>query len=127
MPGCILVDVLNYLAEKYLFKAEIKNRTLSRFLDSAMTFRTCRIEKLTFILLNWLDLSLTMFAMTIGATELNPLMRQFIGSPMLMYAVKIVIPMFFAWALPGKILIPSIGLLVLVVIWNLKELIVFFF
>jgi hypothetical protein len=110
-----------------LLKADVKNKTLSRFLDSAMTFRSCKIEKLTFILLNWFDLSLTMFAMTIGATELNPLMRHLISSPVLMYAAKIVIPMFFAWLLPGKVLLPSIGLLVLVVGWNIFELLKFFF
>jgi hypothetical protein len=30
-----------------------------------------------------------------------------------------------AWLMPGKLLLPSIGLLVIVVIWNIKELILF--
>jgi hypothetical protein len=109
-----------------LLRVSVKNPVLERFLSSAMTFRTAKIEKLAFILLNWADLCLTMFALTIGATELNPLMRQLFGSPVLMYLAKIIIPMFFAWLLPGKVLIPSIGLLLLVVGWNIKELAVFF-
>jgi hypothetical protein len=109
-----------------LLKAAVKNPVLSNFLSSALTFRVCKKEKLAFILLNWLDLSLTMYALTIGATELNPLMRQMFGSPILMYLAKIIIPMFFAWLLPGKVLWPSIGLLILVAGWNIKELVVYF-
>jgi hypothetical protein len=109
-----------------LLKVSVNNPFLERFLASAMTFRIAKVEKLAFIVLNWADLCLTMFAMTIGATELNPLMRQLFGSPVLMYLVKIIVPMFFAWLLPGKILIPSIGLLILVLGWNIKELVVFF-
>lgn len=113
--------------ERYLARVGVKNKALGNFLASAMTFRTCRVEKLAFILLNWFDLCLTMYALTIGAHELNPLMRGMFGAPIQVYCAKIVIPMFFAWLLPGKVLIPSIGLLVLVAAWNIKELLVFFF
>jgi hypothetical protein len=110
-----------------LLKISVKNQVLGDLLASAFTFRVCKTEKLVFILLNWLDLGLTMFALTIGATELNPLMRHMFGSPILIYAAKIVVPMFFAWMLPGKVLLPSIGLLVLVAGWNIKELLVYYF
>jgi hypothetical protein len=113
--------------ERYIARIAVKNKALGNFLASAMTFRTCKAEKVSFIVLNWLDLCLTMFAMTIGAHELNPLMRGMFGAPILVYAAKIVIPLFFSWLLPGKVLIPSIGLLVLVAAWNIKELLVYFF
>jgi hypothetical protein len=115
------------LLDRYIAKVSLKNKVLGNFLSSAMTFRTCKVEKLAFILLNWFDLILTMFALTIGANEMNPLMRGMFGAPILVYCAKIVIPMFFAWLLPGKVLIPSIGLLVLVAAWNIKELVIFFF
>lgn len=110
-----------------MLKISVNNQVLSDLIASALTFRVCKTEKLVFILLNWLDLSLTMFALTIGATELNPLVRYMFVSPVLIYAAKIVVPMFFAWLLPGKILLPSIGLLVLVACWNIKELLIYYF
>jgi hypothetical protein len=103
------------------------SQMIANLLASVMTFRRDIKAKLAFILLNWIDLSLTLFAVTIGANELNPLMRNLIDSPVLIYAAKLVIPLFLAWLLPGIILAPSIGLLVLVVGWNVKEILVFFF
>jgi hypothetical protein len=99
----------------------IKNLTAS-----ALTFRVGAREKIAFIVLNWIDLSLTLFAMTIGANELNPVMRNMFGNPVYLYSAKMLIPTILAWALPSKILLPSIALLVLVVAWNIKELLVFF-
>jgi hypothetical protein len=42
--------------------------------------------------------------------------------PALLLIVKLIIPLVIAWLLPGKLLLPSIALLMFVVIWNLKEL-----
>jgi len=100
---------------------------IAGILSSALTFRRGTKEKVSFIVLNWVDLSLTLFALTIGAHEMNPLMRSLFESPVLMYAAKLVVPMFLAWLLPAKILIPSIGLLVVIVGWNITQLLMYFF
>ena len=93
---------------------------------SALTFRTGTKEKIAYIVLNWIDLSLTLFAMTIGANELNPLMRNMFSNPVYLNSTKLLIPTALAWLLPSKVLWPSIGLLILVVGWNIKELVLFF-
>ncbi len=95
-------------------------------LASVLTFRKCTLEKLSFIALNLIDFCLTIFASSIGAYELNPLMRNIVHSPSQLYLVKLVFPVVFAWLLPGKFLIPSIAFLVLVVGWDIRELIIFF-
>jgi len=104
----------------------MQTQIIKNLMASALTFRAGTREKIAFIVLNWLDLSLTLFAMTIGANELNPVMRNLFLNPVYLYSAKLLIPVFLAWALPSKILWPSIGLLVLVVGWNVKELVIFF-
>jgi hypothetical protein len=99
---------------------------MTNFLASAVTFKKATPEKLAFIILNLIDLGLTIFASSIGAHELNPLMNKMLAAPYQMYMVKLVIPVLLAWLLPGKILIPSIALLVVVAGWNIRELLVYF-
>jgi hypothetical protein len=95
---------------------------------SALTFKKCTVEKLALIILNLIDLSLTLFAVSqVGAHEINPLMRSMYSSPYQMYLTKLVMPTFFAWALPGKLLIPAIAALTFIVGWDIKELVVYFF
>jgi hypothetical protein len=100
---------------------------VSNLLASAATFKKCTWEKMAFIILNLVDLILTIFSSSIGAQELNPFMHQMLESPYQVYTVKLIIPVFLAWLMPGKILIPSIALLTFVVGWNLRELVIFFF
>ncbi len=90
--------------------------------QSAGTFRKCTAEKTSFILLCQLDMALTLFALSIGFHELNPLIRDLADAPLQFLLVKSVIPFFIAWLTPGRFLLPSIGLLTLVVGWNIKEL-----
>lgn len=92
---------------------------------SAGTFRQCLAEKVCFVLLNQLDLALTVLAMVFGFYELNPLMRHLIAMPLQLLVVKSAIPLLIAWLAPGKLLLPSIILLVFLVGWNVKELILF--
>jgi hypothetical protein len=99
---------------------------MTNLLASAVTFKRSTPEKLAFILLNLFDLGLTLFASSIGAHELNPLMNKMLAAPYQVYMAKLVIPLLLAWLLPGKILIPSIALLAVVVGWNVRELLVFF-
>jgi hypothetical protein len=99
---------------------------IKNMMSSALTFRVGTREKISFIVLNWIDLSLTLFAMTIGANELNPVMRNLFSNPVYLCSAKMLIPIMLAWVLPGKVLLPSIVLLLLVVGWNIKELLLFY-
>ena len=97
------------------------------WLDSAVTFKKCTGSKISFILLNQFDLTLTVLAISLGLTELNPFVRFLVEIPTLLIIVKLLIPVLIAWIMPGRVLLPSIALLSLVVAWNIKELIVFLF
>ena len=95
--------------------------------ESSATFKKCTVEKASFILLNQLDLTLTVVAVSLGFTEMNPVMKYLLQAPALLLIVKLAIPIAIAWLIPGRILIPSIALLARVVIWNIKELLFFLF
>jgi hypothetical protein len=94
---------------------------------SALTFKKCTLEKLAFLMLNLIDMCLTLFATSQGARELNPFMHNLFSTPYQIYIFKFFIPLLLAWMLPGKFLIPSIALLTFVVGWDIKELIVYYF
>ncbi len=100
---------------------------LASLMDSAITFRKATTEKVAFISLNVIDLVLTLFAMNLGAQEINPIMRGMITTPIALYTAKLVMPMVLAWLLPGRLLIPSIAILLFIVGWDIRELLVFFF
>jgi hypothetical protein len=93
--------------------------------NSSATFKRCTAEKLSFILLGTLDLLLTILAIHLGFWEVNPFIRFLVQIPFLLVLIKVVIPVLIAWVMPGKLLIPSIAVLALIVIWNIKELVVF--
>ena len=77
------------------------------------------------MLLHQFDLVLTVLAVTLGFSELNPLMRYLVAMPFLLLIIKLAIPLLIAWLAPGKLLLPAIILLCLIVIWNIKELLLF--
>jgi hypothetical protein len=93
--------------------------------ESSATFKKRTPEKLSFIFLSVLDLVLTLIAINLGFYEMNPLVRFLVNIPLLLLFVKIALPVFFAWLIPGKLLWPSIAILTLIVIWNVKELVFF--
>jgi hypothetical protein len=93
--------------------------------DSSATFKKCTLEKVSFILLGFFDLALTILAIRLGLWELNPIIRFLIRIPILLVVVKFVLPVLIAWVMPGRLLWPSIGAMAAVVIWNIKELVVF--
>jgi len=95
--------------------------------DSSATFRRGTVEKASFVLLNQFDLTLTALAMYFGFSELNPFVRHLVNIPILLLVIKLAIPLLIAWLIPGKLLLPSIALLILVIVWNVKELILFLF
>lgn len=93
--------------------------------NSAVTFRRCTFEKTTFVLLNLFDLILTLVAIYLGLTELNPFVRFMVDVPALLLLFKVAIPVLIAWIMPGRLLLPSSALLLIVVFWNIRELLVF--
>jgi hypothetical protein len=108
----------------YNIKTGGKQAMVASLMASAITLKKCTAEKVAFIILNVIDLLLTLLAVSHGARELNPLMNQIIGSPNQLILVKLIIPLFLAWLIPGKLLIPAIALLTFVVGWNIRELII---
>ena len=97
-------------------------------IKSAATFRRDLPEKLSFVALNCVDLVLTVLAMNRGLQEMNPLMEGWMfQSPLALILVKLVFPAIIAWLIPGKLLLPGIIFLSLVVLWYIKELLIFLF
>ena len=82
--------------------------------------------KLTYLILQVLDLGLTLLAIALGGTELNPVMRASLSSPVQLAVMKVGLPLMLAWLLPGRFLIPAIAFLLLVLVWNIKELLLVF-
>ncbi len=93
--------------------------------ESSATFRKCTAEKASFILLSQFDLAFTVIAVSLGFTEINPIMNYFIHMPVLLLVLKLAIPVLIAWLIPGKLLLPSIALLAVVAVWNIKEMLFF--
>ncbi len=93
--------------------------------DSSATFKRCTLEKVSFVLLSLFDLTLTILAMSLGLSEINPFIRYIVHIPVLLLVIKLFIPLLIAWIMPGRLLLPSIALLALIVVWNLKELVIF--
>ena len=99
---------------------------IARWWESTATFKKCTALKASFILLCVLDLSLTVVAINLGLFEMNPFIRILFNMPLLLAITKFVVPLLIAWLIPGRFLLPSIALLAFVVLWNVKELILFF-
>ena len=91
--------------------------------DSSATFKRCTAEKVAFIALAEADLLLTIGAVYAGFTELNPFVKFLFAVPALMVLIKGILPVVIAWAIPGRLLWPSILALGAVAAWNVKELI----
>jgi len=92
---------------------------------STATFRQGTAAKVSFVLLNQVDLFLTVLAVSLGLSEVNPLMGYLVTVPALLIIFKFAIPLLIAWLVPGKLLLPAVVLLSLVVVWNVKELLLF--
>jgi hypothetical protein len=93
--------------------------------ESSATFKKCTAEKLSFVFLGLLDFILTLIAMNLGLSEINPVISFLVQLPVVFFIVKFFVPMLIAYLMPGKLLLPSIALLAFVVFWDLKELVFF--
>jgi len=78
--------------------------------------------KLTYLFLQQVDLILTVYALSHGATELNPLLRVILTSLPIVLVFKLLIPLLMVYLVPGLLLIPGIVFQFIVLIWNVKEL-----
>ncbi len=101
------------------------NQIKTGWWESAATFKKCIVVKVSFIFLCLIDFILTILSLNLGLFEINPLVIYLIQIPVLFLTVKLFMPVIFAWILPGRLLLPFIGLLLFAVIWNIKELVIF--
>ncbi len=99
--------------------------TTSSWWDSSATFKRCTLEKVSFVVLNQVDLTLTLVAIHLGFDELNPFMGFLLDVPALLVLVKVILPLLIAWLMPGRLLWPSLAVLLAVAVWNIKELIAY--
>ena len=56
-------------------------------------------------------------------SELNPLMNRLLNQPQELVLVKGIAPAFIALLIPGRLLIPSLGFLSAVAVWNVLQLV----
>ncbi len=78
--------------------------------------------KVTFLALAYLDLALTLYALSVGHVELNPLVAGLQDRPLGLLLVKVGMPVLIAWLVPARLLLPSIALLFAVTGWNVASL-----
>jgi len=97
---------------------------LAGIMASAGTFRIAQTEKVLFVGLSVFDMIVTVMAVSNGYTEMNPLVRTMLYSPVQLLLIKLVIPVFIAWAAPGKFLIPASLFLLCAGAWNISQLII---
>ena len=94
--------------------------------ESTATFGRGGSFKLAFVGLIYLDLMLTLLALQLGFTEMNPFMLRLITRPEQLLLVKVVLPPLIAWLVPARLLLPAIIVLLAVSGWNIRELLVSF-
>ncbi|MDA1036492.1 MAG: DUF5658 family protein [Chloroflexi bacterium] len=95
---------------------------MSELRATAATFSRGTNYKLTFIVLGLVDLVLTLYALSNGYYERNPVFESLQHNPMGLFMLKLAGPVAIAWLVPARLLLPSIALLFAVVGWNLAEL-----
>lgn len=84
--------------------------------------RADTLLKAGFLILQMVDLALTLYAARYGYPELNPFMKASLDSVYKVAAFKFVVPMLISWFVPGRLLIPAILLLCFITGWNIREL-----
>ena len=95
---------------------------MSELRTSAATFSCGTNYKLTFVVLGLVDLALTLYAVSNGYYERNPVFASLQENPMGLFMLKFAGPVAIAWLVPARLLLPSIALLFAVVGWNVAEL-----
>ena len=95
---------------------------ISGLLATAATFTRGTAIKMSFVALAMIDFFLTLIALNLGFVELNPFVARLINTPGYLVMFKVMIPIFLAWLIPSRFLIPSLALLSFIMAWNLKEI-----
>ena len=95
---------------------------MSELRASTATFSRGTNYKLTFVVLGLVDLVLTLYAVSNGYYERNPVFASLQSNPMGLFMLKFAGPVAIAWLVPARLLVPSIALLFAVVGWNVAEL-----
>ena len=80
------------------------------------------LYKVLYVFLQTMDLGMTLMAAHLGYAELNPFVNSLLASPVHMVLIKILIPLGIVLLIPGRFLIPAVGLQLAIIGWNLKEL-----
>lgn len=106
--------------------ARIRQLETSRIFDSAGTFRRAVAPKAIYIILNQLDLAMTLAAVHSGLKEMNPMFRSVLHEPLLLSLMKVLMPVLIAWLAPGKMLLPAIIFVALVCAWDANCLFIHF-
>ena len=83
--------------------------------------------RLSYVVLQAVDLLMTWYAVQAGFEELNPIMRSFLDSPGKLIIIKLIIPLGIAWLVPAKLLLPALLLLMAVIVFNITELFLLLF
>jgi hypothetical protein len=86
------------------------------------TFSRSAGYKFTFIALGLADLFLTLYAVSAGYVERNPVFESLLDNPAGLFLLKVAVPTAIAWLVPARLLAPSIGLLLAVLGWNIAQL-----
>lgn len=104
-----------------------KTMVTANLWSSAASVKKCVAAKASFVALNQVDLALTLLAVYLGFSEHNPIIANLYRNSVLqLLLVKTIVPAFIAWLSPGKLLLPAIAFLAMVVGWDIKELLRFF-
>ncbi len=79
--------------------------------------------KAAYIFLSIADLLLTLYAFRAGFRELNPLLLALQRDLASLVLLKVALPSVIGWLVPPKVLLPAIALLVVVVAWDITQLV----
>ena len=89
---------------------------------SAAEFKKGWIIKVTYVILHQTDMLLTNFAISAGFIEANPIISDLLDKPVQLLVFKLIIPVIIAWLVPARLLLPALGVLLVVLGFNLREL-----
>jgi len=112
---------INVRKDEKQVEMAVLQTTIMRYLSVAELKKGLSL-RVAYLLLHQADLLLTKFAVSTGFEELNPVIRGSLDAPVQLLVFKLIIPLIIVWLVPAKLLLPALVLLLVVIGWNLKEL-----
>jgi len=85
-------------------------------------FRKGLSLRVAYMALQLIDCLMTVLAVNAGFEEMNPVMRGLLGSPVQLLTFKLIVPLAIAWLVPARLLLPALALLLVIIGFNVKEL-----